>query len=149
MTSGGRREALGWGTVLVVCLLGGTVTLFVAFLFAYGFSDEVRPGQHVAFLVMLLLSAVALGLLAGLLFAAMARLPVRVGLAFGVAASLALHLLTLAGGVVVSLTHEDENSVTADQADWPFVLLVVLAVVGAVASGTIAHRRLGAQPVSA
>lgn len=134
--------ASAWTVTLATVVVGGAMTLFVAFLFAYGFQDHVGATQHAVFLVEVAVSAVVLGVVAGSLSAVLLSVPVHRGIRFGVAVSVAAHLVALALGTVVSLANEDQSSVTADQADWPFVLLVVLALAGSVVSARWATRSL-------
>lgn len=134
--------ASAWTVTLATAVVGGAMLLFVDFLFAYGFQDHVGAAQHVVFLVLVTISAIGLGVLGGSLSAALLSVPMRRGIRFGVAVSTAAHLVALALGTVVSLLNEDQSSVTADQADWPFVTLVVLALVGSVVSARWASRSL-------
>lgn len=134
--------ASAWTITLATVVVGGAMMLFLAFLFAYGFQDHVGAAQHVVFLAIAAVSAVGLGVLGGSLSAVLLSVPVRRGIRFGLAVSVAAHLVALALGIVVSLANEDQNSVTADQADWPFVSLVVLALVGSVVSARWATRSL-------
>lgn len=131
-----------WTVTLGTVVVGGTMTLFLAFLFAYGFQDHVGLVQHIVFLVLLTSSTVGLGVLGGSLSAALLSVPVHRGIRFGVAVSTAAHLAALALGTCVSLANEDQNSVTADQADWPFVVVVVLALLGSVVSARWASPSL-------
>jgi len=119
--------AVAWLVDSVVLLVGGAVSLFIAFLIAYGFVDEVSTVHHVVFLGLLAGSIVVCGLVLGLIDAPLLKVPFRQGLRFGLAVSASLHLLALAIGTVVSLSYEDQGSVTADQPDAPFVVLVVAA----------------------
>ncbi len=131
-----------WTITLATVVVGGAMTLFVAFLFAYGFQERVGAAQHVVFLVEVAVSAVVLGVVGGSLSAVLLSVPVHRGIRFGMGASAAAHLVALALGTVVSLLNEDQNSITADQADWPFVVLVVLALAGSVVSARWATRSL-------
>ncbi|KQP84601.1 hypothetical protein ASF35_06875 [Aeromicrobium sp. Leaf291] len=134
-----------WRAVLgsaVLAVAVGTGGLFFVFLFAYGFAETITPVHHVAFL----LGTAALIQVSTVLSASALRSEiVEPGLTRGLARSATLVVLlpALAVGVVVSLTHEDQNSVTADQPDVPFVALVVLcslAAVGAVVSLVRTYR---------
>lgn len=120
-------------------VLVGTVGLFVVFLFVYGFADEITPTMHVAFLVGTLVVAVVSGAIA---FGAESALAGgrRAGLRIAAWTTVAAYGAALGLGTVVSLANEDQNSVTADQPDLPFVVLVVLCAV-AVVGALVALRR--------
>lgn len=134
-----------WRAVLgsaVLAVAVGTGGFFVVFIVAYGFAETIAPARHLVFL----LGTAALILVSTVLSASALRSEsVEPGLTRDVASSTTLVVLlpALAAGVVVSLTHEDQNSVTADQSDVPFVALVVLcalATVGAVVSLARTYR---------
>ncbi|MCR4512921.1 hypothetical protein [Aeromicrobium sp. 50.2.37] len=132
---------------LAIAVLLGSGGLFFVFLVAYGFADAIEPLRHVVFLVG---TAVVAGL---------STLVATVGLRPAAADARSMrsvarlttttaYLAALAGGVLVSLAHEDENSVTADQPDLPFIVLVVLCVVGVLACVAGLTRRYRRDVVS-
>ncbi len=134
-----------WTSGLGLAVLVGLPGTFVAFLFAYGFRDVPTPGQHVAFLVMYAGVAAVATLATWPVLAAALRYGARRGLAGSAAVVASAYSAALAAGTVVSLLAEGQGSVTADQPDWPFVLLVVGAA--ALAYGcTVAARRLLSLP---
>lgn len=132
---------VSWPVVLADLVLGPPA-YFIAFLFAYGFRDEVGWAEHTAFLVMVAVFATCAGLLAA---------AVPTGRAFGdraavaVLTSAALNALVVAAGGVVSATHKAEGSVSADFSTTTDVLVVVglLAVAVACAVGAVAAERRG------
>lgn len=136
-----------WFTAVTATVSASTPTLFMAFLFAYGFQDDIGWGNHTFFLTACLVITAAESLLVGMLVLAADRGRRRARAAsFGALVTWGLNLVALSAGVLISLTHERENSVTADQADWPFVVLLVAALVlGAVslvsAARTVPVRR--------
>ena len=109
-----RNLAHGIGALAIVVGLNllNVVTYFVAFLFAYGFKDEVTAGQHMFFfacaavitLVSARLSAAAVG----------GGLGVEAPKAFASWATVTLNLVVLGLGSIVSATHKEENSVSAE-----------------------------------
>ncbi len=125
------RAVLGSAALAVAVGTGG---LFFVFVFAYGFAETVTPVRHLAFL----LGTAALILVSTALSASALRSEsVHPRLTRDVARSttFAVLLPALAVGVVVSLTHEDQNSVTADQPDVAFVALVVLCSLATAGAG--------------
>lgn len=122
-----RQLAVTVGGSIAVALVVGTGGLFFVFLFAYGFADSVGLLRHSVFLLgVLALVGMTTALAAGALRSAApdARLVQRVARRTVAAA----YGIALGAGVLVSMAHEDQNSVTADQPDAPFVILVVLCL---------------------
>ena len=115
---------------------------FVVFIIAYGFADEITPALHVTFLLGLAMVAGVSTL--GATALSLVAVPWQDALRTGGASALTLYALALGGGTVVSLLNEHQGSVTADQADWPFVGLVagcvLLAGVGTLALGRVLRR---------
>ncbi len=153
-----------WAAALIgVVVAAGSafIGLPVAFLIAYGFAEQVTTFMHVVFLVLsLVLALVAAGITWPVLSAGM-----RYGAARGLGGALALvgatYGATLGVGTLVAMLNEGQNSVTADQPNAPFVVLVLacaaLAIGGAVAAArvlaTSAQRgrrapRVGVEPTS-
>lgn len=133
------RVAISAGICVLLHLGVGTVGLFVMFLFAYGFADEVTAELHVAFLLGVAMVAGLSALLATGV-AMTASLHWRAALGLGASTALFAYALALAGGTVVSLLAEDQGSVTADQPSWPFVLLVVAGLAASFLGGRNAVR---------
>ena len=143
---GVRLLAVSWPVVLADLVLG-LPAYFVAFLFAYGFRDQVGLAEHTAFLVMVAVFATCTGLLGATVptepTVPRRRYGRRAGV--GVLTSLALNALVLAVGSVVSATHKAEGSVSADFSTTTDVLVVVgLAAVAAVCGvGAVGVERRG------
>ncbi len=116
--------------------------LFVVFVIAYGFAEEITPALHVTFLLGLAMVAGVSALAATAL--SMIAVAWQDALRIGGASALTLYALALGGGTVVSMLNEHQGSVTADQADWPFVVLaagcLVLAGVGTRTLGRLLGR---------
>lgn len=138
-----RLITVSWPVVLANLVLG-LPAYFVAFLFAYGFRDQVGWPEHTAFLVVVAVFATGAGLLG-------ATVPTVRGRSFGrraavgVLTSVTLNAAVVAAGSVASATHEAEGSVSADVSTTTDVLVVVgLLAVGVVcAVGAVAAERRG------
>ena len=136
---GVRLLSVSWPVVLADLVLGPPA-YFIAFLFAYGFRDQVGWAEHAAFLVMVAVFATCAGRLAA---------AVPTGRAFGhraavaVLTSAALNAVVVAAGSVVSAAHKAEGSVSADFSTTTDVLVVVVLLVVAVAcaAGAVAVER--------
>ena len=115
---------------LFVHIVVGTVGLFLAFLFVYGFADRITLPMHVVFLVGLVVVAGVSALLAGAAVLTTDR-PWPVALPIGASTAVFAYGTALALGTIISLLNEDQGSITADQPDWPFLLIVAAAVVAA------------------
>lgn len=137
------RAAISAGACVLLHLAVGTVGLFVVFLFAYGFADEVTVELHVAFLLGVAMVAGLSSLLATGV-AMIASMPWRAALGLGASTALFAYALAIAAGTVVSMVNEDQGSVTADQPTWPFVLLVVVGLGAAILGGRITVRIVAA-----
>jgi hypothetical protein len=136
-----------WPVVVTDALLG-LPAYFVAFLFAYGFREEVGVREHVTFLVLITVFASVAGLVAAAVSTAIRPTRSFAGrAAFGVRMSLALNSAVVGAGSIVSATHKDENSVSVGFSTTTDVLvatgLVVLAAALAVAAvrGNVRARR--------
>ena len=118
--------------------LMNAVSYFVAFLFAYGFKDRVTTGQHMFFFgcaaVIILVSArISVSAVGG-------ALGVRAPKAFAVWATIALNLVVLGAGSIVSATHKDENSVSADFSTTTDVVIAVALLAPAVIAAWLTWR---------
>lgn len=133
------RVAISAGICVLLHVAVGTAGLFVVFLLAYGFAEEVTVELHVVFLLGVAMVAGLSALLATAV-AMTASLHWRAALGLGASTALFAYSLALACGTVVSLLNEDQGSVTADQPTWPFVMLAVVLVVGGVLGGRFAVR---------
>jgi len=134
-------QRTSWTTVwiadLAALVIGGPITAFFVFLIAYGFDDTITAEDHIFFLAQFAVIAVVWGVLIGLINLAIVRHKPS-GFAFAMAVSWMAHLLAVAIGIVVSMTNEEHNSITADQADGPFVAVAIVAVVAAVVAAGLA-----------
>ena len=138
-----RLLAVSWPVVLANLVLG-LPAYFIAFLFAYGFRDQVGWAEHTAFLVMVTVFATGAGLLG-------ATVPTVRGRSFGrraavgVLTSAALNAVVVAAGSVVSATHKAEGSVSADFSTTTDVLVAagLLAVAAVCAVGAVGAERRG------
>lgn len=113
---------------LFVHLVVGTVGLFLAFLFVYGFAERITVAMHVAFLVGLAVVAGVSALLAGAAVLTTDR-TWSVALPIGVWTAVFAYGTALGLGTIISLLNEDQGSVTADQPGWPFLLVVAISIV--------------------
>lgn len=141
----GRAPVGGLDSVLLPNLVLGAPAYFVAFLFAYGFEDSVGLAEHVTFLVLIAIVAMVSGVVGvALMTRVEPRLSASRRAAFCVPISLALNLAVLGAGSIVSATHKEENSVSAEFSTLTDVVLAVglfgLAIVFA-AAGLRANRR--------
>lgn len=120
----------------------GPTGLFVVFLIAYGFADEITVALHVTFLLGLAMVAGVSALAATAL--SMIAVAWQDALRTGGVSALTLYAVALGGGTVVSMLNEHQGSVTADQADWPFLVLIAACValsgVGALSLGRLLRR---------
>jgi hypothetical protein len=145
---GDASAAEGLWPVVITNALLGLPAYFIAFLFAYGFREEVGVTEHVTFLVLITVYASVAGLVAAALSTAIR--PTRsfvARAASGVLMSLALNSAVVGAGSIVSATHKEQNSVsvgfstTTDVlvATGLFVLAAALAVVAV--RGNVRARR--------
>ena len=105
----------GLWAVLIANVVLGVPAYFISFLFAYGFKDDVGLGAHVTFLVLITAYAALSGAAAmALPWMSEPRPPAVRRAAFGVQMSLSVNMVFLAAGSIVSATHKDEGSVSAD-----------------------------------
>ena len=114
------------------------VSYFIAFLFAYGFKDRVTTGQHLFFFacaaVIILVSArLSVSVVGG-------GLGDRAPEAFARWATVALNLVALGAGSIVSATHKDENSVSADFSTTTDVVIAVALLGPAVIAAGLTWR---------
>jgi hypothetical protein len=130
----------GLGALALIAGLNlmNAVSYFVAFLFAYGFKDRVTTGQHVFFFgcaaVIILVSArISVSAVGG-------ALGVRAPKAFATWATVALNLVVLGAGSIVSATHKDENSVSADFSTTTDVVIAVALLAPAVVAAWLTWR---------
>ena len=135
-----RNLVGGLGALAIVTGLNlmNTVAYFIAFLFAYGFKDEVMTGQHVFFLA----CAAIITLVAARLSATVVGggLGVRAPGAFGAWAAVTLNLVAVGLGSIVSATHKDENSVSANFSTTTDVLIAVALLGPAVVTAWLTWR---------
>lgn len=142
----GPRRAEGFWPVVIVNAVLGLPAYFISFLFAYGFRDEVGLAEHLTFLVLIAIFAAVSGLAAAAFpTASLPRRSFARRAAFSVWMSLALNSAVVGAGSIVSATHKDENSVSADFSTPTDVLvatgLFVLAAALAVAAVRANVRR--------
>ena len=123
--------------IVVGLNLMNTVAYFIAFLFAYGFKDEVTR-QHVFFLV----CAAIITLVSARLSATVVGGGLGVGApkAIGAWAAVTLNLVAVGLGSIVSATHKDENSVSANFSTTIDVLIAVALLGPAVVTAWLTWR---------
>ena len=114
------------------------ISYFVAFVFAYGFKDRVTTGQHVFFFVF----AAVIVLVSAWLSASVVGggLGVRASKAFARWATITLNLAALGAGSIVSATHKDENSVSADFSTTTDVAVAVALLAPALVAAWLTWR---------
>ena len=129
-----------WPVVITNAVLG-LPAYFIAFLFAYGFRDVIGLAEHVAFLVLVAIFAAVAGLVATAIpWSSRPRPPAGRRAAFGVQLSLALNAAVVGVGSIVSATHKEENSVSADFSTQTDVLVATVLFVVAAALAFSALR---------
>lgn len=129
-----------WPVVIANAVLG-LPAYFISFLFAYGFRDDVGLAEHVTFVALIAIFACVSGLVgvaASTAFRPGRSLARRAAL--GVRLSLALNSAVVGVGSIVSATHKDENSVSADFSTATDVLIAMVLFVLAVALAVAAVR---------
>ena len=133
--------------VLAANLLLGVPAYFTAFLMAYGFQDPVALGNHVTFLVLIAIFAVATGLI-GMAVSANGGPPATAGrrVRCGVLASLALNTAVVGAGSIVSAQHKAENSVSAGFSTTTDVLVASVLFVMAIVLTLAAVRVVSSRP---
>ena len=135
------RPHEGFLVVLLLNVVVGLPAYFISFLFAYGFQDDVRLENHVTFLVLIAMYATVTGAVGMALFRTPEPRPsMAARVAFGVPMSLALNSAVVGIGSIVSATHKDENSVSADFSTVTDVLVASGLFVVAIALAAAALR---------
>jgi hypothetical protein len=127
-------------TVAVVNLAIGFVAYFIAFLFAYGFDDKIETAQHVVFLVEVGVIAVVSAIICASIIRSTFHLAPQAAFAVAIWTGLALHLTAVGIGSIVSATHKEENSVSADFSTTTDVAVAACLLIPAVAAGWLAWR---------
>lgn len=135
------RPIEGFWSILIPNVVLGVPAYFISFLFAYGFRDDLGLMEHVTFLLLIAIFAAVSGIVGMVLpMTPKPRPPAAKRTAFGVRMSLALNLVVVGAGSIVSATHKDENSVSADFSTVTDVLLASGLFVLAVALAASALR---------
>lgn len=143
-----RRFTSAAVTVVTINLFLGAVGYYVAFLFAYAFSDEVETSQHVFFLVVVAVIAAVLAVIC---------LPTALrttGASFGRSATFtgsvvaSAHALALGLGTIVSNLHTDEGSVTASWSRTTMVAVPAVFLAAAILAAAGAVQVARRQPAS-
>ncbi len=141
LASRDRSTAEGLWPVVITNAFLGLPAYFIAFLFAYGFREEVGVTEHATFLMLIMIFASVAGLVAAALSSAMRPKRSFFGrAAFGVQMSLALNSAVVGAGSIVSATHKDENSVSAGFSTTTDVLIATALFVLAAALAVAAVR---------
>jgi hypothetical protein len=136
----GAAEGL-WPTVITNAFFG-LPAYFIAFLFAYGFREEVGVTEHATFLVLITIFASVTGLVATALATAIRPTRSFAGrAAFCVQMSVALNSAVVGAGSIVSATHKDENSVSVGFSTTTDVLIATGLFVLAADLAVVAVRR--------
>ena len=127
--------------VLVANVLVGVPAYELFFVYADGFSESVGLREHLTFLAVIAILAVVAGAIGGVIrTSADPQLPLGSRAIFGVLASLALNSFAVGVGSIVSATHKDEGSVSADFTTTADVLVAAGLFVVAAMFGAIAKR---------
>ena len=145
MTGMGQRRDVGRGIGAIgiiggINLVIGFVGYFIAFVFAYGFRDEIRLAEHNFFLVMIAAIAAAGAIVSTFVIKPALHLTLRQSAALAISVSAAINLLVVGLGSIVSAQHKDEGSVSADFSTTTDVIVAACLLGGAAAAGWFVWR---------
>lgn len=129
------------GLVLAVNLAIGLFAYFIAFLMAYGFEDHVTTGQHVFFLIEVAVIVLISAVISRFAIQPMLGLPRRQAFALALSAGATLHLIVVGVGSIISATHKEDNSVSADFSTTTDVLVAVGLFAPAFAAAWLTWRQ--------
>lgn len=124
----------------LVSVVVAPVPYFVAFLFAYGFNDQIRPSTHIIFPLEVAVVAVVIALLAMFVVRAAAAISMRRALCLSLWLSLAINLTAVGIGSIVSAYNADQGSVTAEYSLTTDALLAAGLLGSAAVAAWIAFR---------
>ncbi|MDR7086143.1 hypothetical protein J2X11_000982 [Aeromicrobium panaciterrae] len=123
-------------------LLVGFFGYFVAFLFAYGFRDEIVAANHLAFLMLVGGVALVAATLSIPLIKNASRLTVPNAAKLTLSVSLATNLLAVGVGSIISARYKNEGSVTAGFSTSTDVLVAGGLFAGAIIASWFVWRSL-------
>jgi hypothetical protein len=127
------RNAVSIVGLLVVLI--GPIAYFVAFLFAYAFSmDPITPGQHAFFLAEIATIAIIIAVVATPFVRASAAIPWAQAFWLSISTSIAINLVVVGIGSIVSAMNADQGSVTAEYS-WTTDVLLAAGLLGPAAVG--------------
>ncbi len=123
------------GIIAGVNLIIGFVGYFVAFVFAYGFRDEIGLTEHLFFLAMIGVVTLVGAAVSAAVIKPSTSLTWRQSAALAISVSAAANLLAVGLGSIVSATHKAEGSVSADFTTTTDVAVAACLLGGAVIAG--------------
>lgn len=137
-----QRATVAVGLVVGINLLVGFLGYFVAFLFAYGFVDEVGVAHHVVFLALVGVIAAVGAAVSTPLVKASSGMSTRRSAALAFRVSAATHLFAVGVGSVISSRYKDAGSVSAAFSTTTDVLVAAGLFLCAAVAGWLAWRSL-------
>lgn len=111
---------------------------FIAFLFAYGFQESITTGEHVFFLIEVAAIAAISALISATAIQPWLGVPKRGAIALASSTGATLHLVVLGIGSIISATHKDEGSVSADFSTTTDVLVAIALFAPAILTAWLA-----------
>lgn len=143
------RWAVAVGVVLLVDGAIGVIGYFIAFLFAYGFSEGVSNAQHGVFLTAVAVIGIGSAAVTTPVVVGVAGLGTRRAAAVAGWTTAAGTLIALGLGSIVSATHKDQNSVSASfSTTTDVVVATCLLVPGLVAAWLTWRTRPNGHPTT-
>lgn len=130
------------GLIIGMNLVIGFVGYFVAFLFAYGFRDEIVAANHLAFLVLVGGVALVAASLSTPLIKNASRLTLPNAAKLTVSVSISINLLAVGVGSMISARYKDEGSVSAAFSTSTDVLVAGGLFAGAIIASWFVWRSL-------
>ncbi len=135
-----RRGIGGVALTLGVNSIFGFFGYFIAFLFAYGFSDTIDPAQHVFFLILVGALTLISATVSTFTVKAGLRRTYRQAAGFAFSVSAALNLLVLGLGSIISARHKDDGSVSEAFSTSTDVVVATVLLGGAVIGAWLVWR---------
>ncbi len=146
-----RDEGRGVGAIAIIAginLVIGFIGYFIAFVFAYGFRDEIGTTEHMLFLILIAILTAICASVSTLVIKAALNLTFRGAAALAFSASAAANLGAVGLGSIVSATHKDEGSVSADFSTTTDMLVAAGLFAAALVAAWVAWRSLPRRSVS-